>query len=318
METAKTRFARVARLLAVVAAALGLAVLVGAAAPKAALAAPATISGQAYIHCTNPGQTNDDGNVFDVTISYSGHSFSGYTGYCQDYGLPYPADGWYPFTGTWTGAGYDVMIDSRGATPHPECVFTSGPCQRVGGLDSLFNPLGDMDLVKKSSNPAVSDGNACYSLAGAVYSVYGSQADAQNGSNGLATLVTNADGYAKATGLQMGTYYVKETTPARGYALDNTVYPVQVEPAECAHVNGGTVYDTPQNDPAYMWVGKIDLDTTLNMPQGSASLAGAQYTVKYYAGYYDNEASLPSTATRTWIEKPTQMVTQSYLITSRF
>lgn len=301
MDRARTRFARAARLLVVAAAALGLAVLVGAAAPKAALAAPATISGQAYIHCTNPGQTNDDGNVFDVTISYSGHSFSGYTGYCQDYGMPYPADGWYPFTGTWTGSGYDVLIDSRGATPHPECVFTSGPCQRVGGLDTLFNPLGDMDLVKKSSNPAVSDGNACYSLAGAVYSVYGSQADAQNGSNSLATLVTNADGYAKATGLQMGTYYVKETTPAKGYALDGTVYPVQVEPAECAHVNGGTVYDVPQDDPAIMWVGKIDLDTTLNMPQGSASLAGAQYTVNYYAGYYDNEQSLPSSPTRTWV-----------------
>ena len=303
MDRARARFARFARLLAVTAAALGLALTVGAAAPKEALAAPATISGQAYIHCTNPGQTNGDGNVFDVTISYSGHSFSGYTGYCQDHGLPYPADGWYPFTGTWTGSGYDILIDSRGATPHPECVFTSGPCQRVGGLDTLFNPLGDMDLLKKSSNPAVSDGNACYSLAGAVYSVYGSQADAQSGSNRLATLVTNSDGYAKATGLEMGTYYIKETTPAKGYALDGTVYPVQVEPAECAHVNGGTVYDSPQNDPAAMWVGKIDLDTTLNMPQGSASLAGAQYTVKYYAGYYDNEQSLPSQATRTWVVK---------------
>lgn len=301
MDRARTRFARAARLLAAVAAALGLALTIGAAAPKEALAAPATISGQAYIHCTNPGQTNDDGNVFDVTISYSGHSFSGYTGHCQDYGKPYPADGWYPFTGTWTGSGYDILIDSRGAVPHPECVFTSGPCQRVGGLDTLFNPLGDMDLSKKSSNPEVSDGNACYSLAGAVYSVYGSQADAQSGSNRLATLVTNADGYAKATGLQMGTYYVKETTPAKGYALDGTVYPVQVELAECAHVNGGTVYDVPQDDPAIMWVGKIDLDTTLNMPQGSASLAGAQYTVKYYAGYYDNVHSLPSSATRTWV-----------------
>ena len=303
MDRARTRFARAARLLAAAAAALGLALTIGAAAPKEALAAPATISGQAYIHCTNPGQTNDDGNVFDVTISYSGHSFSGYTGHCQDYGKPYPADGWYPFTGTWTGSGYDILIDSRGAVPHPECVFTSGPCQRVGGLDTLFNPLGDMDLLKKSSNPEVSDSNACYSLAGAVYSVYGSQADAQNSSNRLATLVTNADGYAKTTGLEMGAYYIKETTPAKGYALDGTVYPVQVEPAECAHVNGGTVYDTPQNDPAAMWVGKIDLDTTLNMPQGSASLAGAQYTVKYYAGYYDNEQSLPSQATRTWVVK---------------
>lgn len=302
MDRARARFARFARLLAVTAAALGLALTVGAAAPKEALAAPATISGQAYIHCTNPGQTNGDGNVFDVTISYSGHSFSGYTGYCQDHGLPYPADGWYPFTGTWTGSGYDILIDSRGATPHPECVFTSGPCQRVGGLDTLFNPLGDMDLLKKSSNPAVSDGNACYSLAGAVYSAYGSQADAQSGSNRLATLVTNADGYAKATGLQMGAYYVKETTPAKGYALDGAVYPVQVEPAECAHVNGGTVYDTPQNDPADMWIGKIDAATTENMPQGSASLANAEYTVNYYAGIYTKE-NLPQVSTRTWVVK---------------
>lgn len=238
--------------------------------------------------------------MFDVTISYSGHSFNGYTGYCQDYGMPYPADGWYPFTGTWTGSGYDVLIDSRGATPHPECVFTSGPCQRVGGLDTLFNPLGDMDLLKKSSNPEVSDGNACYSLAGAVYSVYGSRADAQSGSSRLATLVTNADGYAKATGLEMGTYYVKETTPAKGYALDGTVYPVQVEPAECAHVNGGTVYDVPQNDPADMWIGKIDAATTENMPQGSASLANAEYTVNYYAGIYTKE-NLPQVPTRTWV-----------------
>lgn len=300
MDRARARFARFARLLAVTAAALGLALTVGAAAPKEALAAPATISGQAHIHCTNPGQTNDDGNVFDVTISYSGHSFSGYTGYCQDYGMPYPADGWYPFTGTWTGSGYDVLIDSRGATPHPECVFTSGPCQRVGGLDTLFNPLGDMDLMKKSSNPEVSDGNACYSLAGAVYSVYGSRADAQSGSSRLATLVTNADGYAKATGLEMGTYYVKETTPAKGYALDGAVYPVQVEPAECAHVNGGTVYDVPQNDPADMWIGKIDAATTENMPQGSASLANAEYTVNYYAGIYTKE-NLPQVPTRTWV-----------------
>ena len=109
MDRARTRFARAARLLAAAAAALGLALTIGAAAPKEALAAPATISGQAYIHCTNPGQTNDDGNVFDVTISYSGHSFSGYTGYCQDYGMPYPADGWYPFTGTWTRSGYEPL-----------------------------------------------------------------------------------------------------------------------------------------------------------------------------------------------------------------
>lgn len=311
-----------------------IAIALSFAAPAKAYAMPEEIHGSAYIHCTNPGQTNNDGNVFDVTLSYSGRSYSGFTGYCQDYGMPYPADGWYDYTATWVtscnfpnhaswGAHYDVLIDSSGATPHPQCVYTTGPCQRVGGLDTAFNPLGDIDLQKASSNPSVSDGNPCYSLAGAVYGVYRSDSDARSDSNRVASLVTNDSGYAKAANVEPGNYFVREVSPAKGYGLDNSAnnpYTVYVAPGSTGRVNGnqgGIVYDAPQNDPAVMFVGKIDYDTNSDMPQGSASLAEAEYTVKYYAGYFDGN-NLPNISAKTWVFKTNSkgyaLLSERYLV----
>ena len=61
--------------------------------------------------------------------------------------------------------------------------------------------------------------------------------------------------------------------------------------------------DTPLSDPAVMWAGKIDLETTQNLPQGSASLAGAEFTVKYYDGQYSTveEAEASGDPMRTWV-----------------
>jgi len=47
---------------------------------------------------------------------------------------------------------------------------------------------------------------------------------------------------------------------------------------------------------------KIDMETQKDNPQGNASLAGAEFTWKYYAGYY-NKDNLPAEATRTWVTK---------------
>ena len=42
------------------------------------------------------------------------------------------------------------------------------------------------------------------------------------------------------------------------------------------------VKDVPQADPVDVVVGKVDAYTNKNKPQGSASLAGAEFTIKYY------------------------------------
>ena len=44
------------------------------------------------------------------------------------------------------------------------------------------------------------------------------------------------------------------------------------------------------------------METKKDNPQGNASLAGAEFTWKYYAGFY-NKDNLPAEATRTWVTK---------------
>ena len=161
-----------------------------------------------------------------------------------------------------------------------------------------FATDGFIDLQKASLAPGISDGNASYSLKGAVYGVFSDKDCTIH----VADLVTDETGYAKSDKLSEGTYYVKETKAPVGYAVNGSVIPVKVVSGKTARVNGDKVFDAPQNDPADMIIGKVDAETTKNLPQGSASLAGAEYTVKYYDGLYD-EASLPAKATRTWVLK---------------
>lgn len=47
---------------------------------------------------------------------------------------------------------------------------------------------------------------------------------------------------------------------------------------------------------------KIDMETSKDIPQGNASLEGAEFTWKYYDGYY-NKDNLPDKPTRTWTTK---------------
>lgn len=277
--------------------------------PAAALSSPVrahadvaqTVTGTCSIVCTNPGPTNDHYNLFDVTMP-DGQVL---VGHCIDYGQAAPADGTYSFTGTWNGSSYDILVHSQDAVKNPGSLAPY-PCQRIG--DFTWTPYGWIDLDKDSSNPALTDGNACYDLAGATYGVYGSRDDADARRDAVATLSCDGSGYAKSDRLPVGSYYVRETSPGKGYALDEAIYAVDVAAGQTSRVNGGKVHDVPQNDPAAMWVGKIDLETTLDMPQGSASLAGAEFTVSYYGGYYDTKAEAeaalaanPQLAHRTWV-----------------
>ncbi len=59
--------------------------------------------------------------------------------------------------------------------------------------------------------------------------------------------------------------------------------------------------ETPGNDPIGIEVVKNDAETK-GMPQGDATLEGAEFTIKYYDGYYTKD-TLPKEATRTWYFK---------------
>ncbi|WP_423977539.1 VaFE repeat-containing surface-anchored protein [Lancefieldella rimae] len=167
------------------------------------------------------------------------------------------------------------------------------------GVQVLFflNRSGSLKLVKTSANPALTDGNnTCYDLAGAEYTVYSDSAATTE----VGKITLDSKGEGELTNIKSGTYYVKETKAAKGYALDEEIHEVKVESGKTADL---AVKDVPQNDPARMAVQKIDAETGKDSPLGAGTLAGAEFTVKYYNGMYNSESELPSEATRTWVFK---------------
>lgn len=156
---------------------------------------------------------------------------------------------------------------------------------------------GSMNLKKESANPEMTDGNSCYSLEGAIYGVYKEQACTTK----VADLATDAQGNSNTVEVDAGTYYVKETKAPKGFVLDEQVHPVTVTAGKTAVLK---VKDLPQLDPVGVLLGKIDKETNQNKPQGSASLEGAEFTVKYYktepTGTQD-PAEQGKTPERTWI-----------------
>lgn len=158
-----------------------------------------------------------------------------------------------------------------------------------------FHNKGKLKLKKASSNPGISDNNPCYSLEGATYGVYSDSGCTQQ----VGTLTCNASGDSNVIDIAPGTYYVKETKAGKSYALDEGIHQVNVSGGQTATVN---VTDAPQNDPADMLVAKVDSETGKASPLGAGTLAGAEFTVKYYDGFYTQE-NLPENATRTWVLK---------------
>ena len=156
---------------------------------------------------------------------------------------------------------------------------------------------GSMNLKKESANPEMTNENNCYSLEGAVYGVY----KEQSCNTKIADLTTDAQGNSNTVEVDAGTYYVKETKAPKGFILDKKVYPVTVTAGKTAVLK---VKDLPQLDPVGVLLGKIDKETNQNKPQGSASLEGAEFTVKYYKTEptgTQNPAEQGKTPERTWV-----------------
>lgn len=192
---------------------------------------------------------------------------------------------------------YYVRVTPPGATDgvtRPDGEHLSG-YQHVGGKVRVYRAFaGSLELIKSSANQTITNGNSCYSLKGAVYGLY------QNGIE-IARKTTDVNGYAKFENVTAGNYDLKEITPPKGYALDKRTYPVTINSSQTTRVD---VKDYPQSDPVSILLGKVDKDTTQNMPQGSASLEGAEFTIKYYAVHSDKDpAESGKKPVCTWVLK---------------
>lgn len=91
------------------------------------------------------------------------------------------------------------------------------------GLSVQWYNKGSLEIIKSSSNPEITNHNTNFSLLGATYGLYLSEADAKNGTNLIATLITDSMGYARADNLTANTYYIKELVAPSGYRLSDEV-----------------------------------------------------------------------------------------------
>lgn len=194
--------------------------------------------------------------------------------------------------------------------------FSGSTPQTVGTVFELafkVQSKGKLSIMKKSANPDITDNNPCYSLKGAEYGVYKTEADAKADKNKVNTLIIgkydNSEKYKNWSNeieLEAGTYYVKETKAPKGYALNPNAVKVVIEAGKNTWLGEASsgFEDYPQSDPVGILLGKVDKETNKNKPQGSASLAGAEFTVKYYKGLYDSDpAKSGQIPARSWVLK---------------
>ena len=182
------------------------------------------------------------------------------------------------------------------------CTIASSGSASINRVESKEPPKsGKIELEKTSAKPDVTNGNDNYSLAGAEYSVYRNSAC----TDFVDKIVTDDKGKGSLDNLPLGTYYVKETKASSGYTLDKTIYTVDITSGDTAVIEK-TVNskETPLLDPTAILLKKVDSETGNGTPQGSASLADAQFRVKYYSEMMDTDpATSGHTAKKTWILK---------------
>ena len=155
-------------------------------------------------------------------------------------------------------------------------------------------PYGYLEIRKSSANASVSEGNSNYSLQGAEYGIY-------KGDKQVQTLTTDKNGYAKSGELEEGNYTIKETKASKGFILDTKAHNVTVKSEATTPVN---VTEIPQSNPMDLLLQKLDKEAQEAQPQGSASLADAQFTVKFYTEQSDQDpATNGANPARTWIFK---------------
>lgn len=159
-----------------------------------------------------------------------------------------------------------------------------------GGKTSYANswepPLtGSIGVQKTSSTPAVTNEKPCYSLSNAVYGVYDDAAC----TNQVQLIVTDANGYGQSEAtLWPGSYWVKEVSAPKGYALDTRSHPVALSVQSCLEGKAplARVVDEPQLALAEPVALKIDAESGISQAQGDATLAGAVFQVEHFAGTF--------------------------------
>lgn len=133
--------------------------------------------------------------------------------------------------------------------------------------------------VAKAASESWAADDPDYTLAGAVYGIYRTSADAEADRNRVTALTTYASGAGESgsLGATRDTFYAKEVKPSPGYALDPSVH--EVGPS-----NDYTFSSAEPPVTVTLKLRKFDAETGRGQPQGDATLDGALYQASYKRG----------------------------------
>ena len=186
-------------------------------------------------------------------------------------------------TDTIVGYG-DTSVSGSGRTDGQILILATGTAD-VNAYLAFEIDVFSVSVKKTSSNTAsYYTNNPLYTLEGAVYGLYDSQANANQDKNRLETLTTDANSNATSTGVYAvgQTLWIKEITAPAGYRLNPLATSITVSATSSNNVFN--VKDDPVRDPNSISLQKVNSAGEL-IPSGSASLQGAEFTLKYYTSY---------------------------------
>lgn len=156
---------------------------------------------------------------------------------------------------------------------------------------SMADGLGSIELACESALPQVTQGNAQYSLEGALFGVYSDYECTRY----IGSLATDADGTATMDDVAAGRYFIREEQPSTGYAMSNRLYQTEVGQSAVASVE---VVVAPYAATPQVLIQETNAETGAQASCTGASLGSAEYVVSHYDG--SDESRILSGAMRTW------------------
>ena len=150
-----------------------------------------------------------------------------------------------------------------------------------------------LQLEKSSSLDKLTSNNHMYSFYGAKYGVFTDEQCSKQ----IATLTTSSTGKTNIVSLDLGTYYVKEIQPPKGYALNLGIKKIELTTYETIIIKDEIAIDTPKRNPIEFLIEKKD-PTSIE-----PHLENAEFEVSYYDGFYksiDDIEAKRAEPLRTW------------------
>lgn len=261
-------------------------------------------------------QLNRNGNISKIKYSYSNQDWIGKSYFELVSGQYYLKETKAPANG------YFALSDKK-----YNVTVTTDDCNNERILDIL--QLSDTEIVKlkfkkESSNPDLTTDNDCYSLDGGMFAVFANKksaydylADNSVKNNIVRYFITDSNGDCKAISKDGNSWDYNANSELYKIAYSDSYYAVEMaapkgfknynRPVQMAinGTNGGfavlsvTIADEPLNDPIDILVRKKDAVTGQY-----TNMENAEFTVKYYSGYYYSENELiGKSPERKWVLK---------------